>query len=57
MWYSEKFWPLGNCVFFSVFEKEADEEAEKVFIETLLFSRLLLAACDFVEAEYRLSKI
>lgn len=32
-------------------------EAEKVFIEMLLFSRLLIAACDFVGAECRLNKI
>lgn len=29
----------------------------KVFIETLFFTRLLTAACDFVEAECRLNKI
>lgn len=32
-------------------------EAGKVFIEMLPFSRLLIAACDFVEAECRLNKI
>lgn len=32
-------------------------EVGKVFIEMLLFSRLLIAACDFTEAEYRLNKI
>lgn len=57
MQYSEKFWPLGYCLFISIFEKEADVEAEKVFIEILLFSRQLIAACDFVKAACRLNKI
>lgn len=57
MRYSEKFWPLGYCLFISIFEKEADVEAEKVFIEILLFSRLLIAACAFGKAECRLNKI